>query len=103
MLDCDRLKKVLSVNQDGESVAGRGDSASTGEEEEETKSTHGSILTFAAEKGQMKPTNLHSLFADRIAQYFTKFLDENEGTFDLKQGLMTIPTYVAHTEDHNMS
>ena len=103
VLDCDRMKKEVSVNQDGESEPGRGNSASTGEEEEEKKSTQSSILTFAAEKGQMKPTNLHSPFADRIAQYFTKLLDENEGTFDLKQGLSMIPTYVAHTEEYNMS
>ena len=69
MLDCDRMKK--EVDQEGESVAGHGDSASTGVEEEESKVMHGSIFTFAAEKGQMKPTNLHSPFADRIAQYFT--------------------------------
>ena len=71
VLDCDRMKKEVSVNQDGESDPGRGNSASTGEEEEETKGTHGSIITFASAKGQMKPTNLHSPFADRIAQYFT--------------------------------
>ena len=60
----------------------------------------GYILTFAAEKGKTKPNNLHSPFAERIAQYITRFLSLGrvKGTLDLKHCLRQIPSYVAHTE-----
>ena len=63
-------------------------------------SDSGYILTFAAEKGTTKPDDLHSPFADRIAQYITRFLSFGrvQGTLDLKHCLKQIPSYVAHTE-----
>ena len=56
------------------------------------------ILTYAAPPGQPKPTNLTLPFADRLAQYMTKSMWDNQGQFELTAGLKQISSSVATTE-----
>ena len=56
------------------------------------------ILTFAAPPGQPKPTNLTLPFADRLAQYMTKSMWDNQGQFELTNSLEQISSSVATTE-----
>ena len=56
------------------------------------------ILTYAAPPGQPKPTDLTLPFADRFAQYLTKFMWDGQGQIELESSLKKISSRVATTE-----
>ena len=50
----------------------------------EEKKGYGVIITYAAEQGQHKKSDIHLAFIDRLAQYLSRFINDGFGTFKLK-------------------
>ena len=111
VLDCDRVQGEDFLYQgatdtctEASVVAGDATTSQGEEEEKKSRDKHGSILTFAAEMGEVRKAGPHSLFCHRIGQFLKLFVFQGvQGTFNLRSCLKKIPRHEAVTEFNNLT